>query len=218
MNSREDLKKLVDDLESIKAAIDKSNSIWKYVDLTRRISLVLLFTGVAIMLFSAVMYALIQYYGEYESIPGHIRGAFYLSVAVVAVSVALGKIKGVMDETRTIYGNITVMRLLKEIYTPQTLCILIPYLTVITVVAMFLIQNGLTAYTVPALSILFGLFLLAFVNVFFMKELLVTGDWLLGTGLLTLFMAGTLHPLFALILTFGLGLPTMYVAYRFWGN
>ncbi|MEW6243268.1 MAG: hypothetical protein AB1497_03195 [Bacillota bacterium] len=218
MNAREDLRKLVDDLENIKAAIDKSNSIWKYVDLTRRISLILLLSGVAITLFSAVIYALIQRYGEYEAVPAHLRIALYVSVAVVAAAIALGKIKGVMDETRTIHRDMTVIRLVKEIYTPQTLCVLIPYITVIALVAVFLNKGGHTAYVVPALSILFGLFLLAFANIFFMKELLVVGDWLLGTGLLTLFMAGTLHPLIALILTFGLGLPTMYVVNRLWGN
>lgn len=46
----------------------------------------------------------------------------------------------------------------------------------------------------------------------------MTGDWLLGSGLISLFAADTLDPMLTLILTFGLGLPTMFVADRLQGR
>jgi len=93
-----------------------------------------------------------------------------------------------------------------------------PFITAMILTSIFLVANGQTIYLVPALSILTGLLCLAFVNLFHMKELLVAGDWMLVTGLLSLFFAQFLHPLLALILTFGLGFCTVLPANWYLGR
>lgn len=216
MDNQVEMQRLIDDLVYVKAAINKANNILKYVDVTRILSIVLLVSGIIITLFAAGMYALIQYYGNYAAIPQSFKTLIYISIAVTAIMVSTAKIKLVVRQFSKSSHDMTVQRLIREIYTAQTLNVLIPFLTVIVLVTVFLVRGGHVGFIVPTLAILFGLFFIAFVNIFYMHELLVMGDWLLGTGLISMFAVRTLHPLLALILTFGLGLPTMFVSNRMW--
>jgi hypothetical protein len=133
---------------------------------------------------------------------------------VIGVTFAWVKVAVIVGQLKQTRKDMTVLRLFKEVYTPQALTIIIPFVAAMVAVSAFLITREQTLYLVPALSILVGLTCIAYVNIFYVKELVVTGDWLLATGIITLFTAEIIHPLLVPIITFGLGFIAMYVANR----
>jgi len=218
MDKRTDVEKLVQDLQFVKSAIVKSNNIFRFVNISRAIGLVGLWIGLWVTAFAGLSYYLIDRFGTFAAVPSSHRLSLYVVMALFLAAVAIGKIVLVMKHARQTYHDLTLLRLIGDFYRPQTANIVISFITTIVVVSVFLSNRGLDIYLVPVLSILFGLMLIAFLNVFYLRELLVTGDWLLVTGLITMFAAESMHPLLALIITFGLGFPTLYVANRLMGD
>lgn len=212
MEHKQDVQQLIDDLLFVKKAIVKNSNILKLIDLGGLLSRVILAAGIMTILLSGSAYILILNYGSFGQIPAALRGAILVLAAALVVATGVSKVYSLVKYVNREHSNITIRKLIREIYTPRALNILIPYVTTMILVTVYLIANQHTLFLVPALSILTGLLCLAYVNVFYMRELVVTGDWLLATGLLALFLAETLHPLLALIITFGLGFCTIYPA------
>ena len=218
MEQKKDVQQLIDDLLFVKKAISKNSNILKFIDVGGVLSRVVFASGLVTIFLAGAAYLLIISYGSFQEIPRALRGSLFLAVAALVAVTGIMKFRAVAARAKEGHADINAQRLIQEIYTPQALHILIPYVTAITLVTVFLVANGHTLYLVPALSILTGLLCLAYVNVFHMKELLVTGDWMLATGLLALFFAQTVHPLLALIVTFGLGFCSIYPANRYMGQ
>jgi len=214
MADKVNVDRLVEDLQFVKTAITKSNHIFKYVKISKALGLVGLWIGLGITMLAGLAYGLINRFGSFAQVPSASRIVLYSAMTVLFVATAVGKIVLVLRSARQTYQDITLIRMIEEIYRPQTLNIIIPFVMTITGITVFLTSNGLHVYLVPVLSVLFGLMFIAFLNVFYFSEMLVAGDWLIITGLITLFNAQTLHPLLALIITFGLGFPMLYVANR----
>lgn len=214
MDNNTDVQQLIDDLIFVKKAIVKNSNILKLINLGQLLSGAIFAAGVVTILLSGTIYLFIQKYGSFAEMPGPLRGTMLFLVALLVVGTGVGKLYSLVRYVNRSNNNLTVRRLVGEIYTPRALHILIPYLTATILIVFYLVANQHIIYLVPALAILTGLLCLAYVNVFYMRELVFTGDWLLATGLLTLFLNGSLHPLLATILTFGLGFCTIYPANR----
>lgn len=214
MEGKENLEKLIADLEFVKTAITKNDSIFKYINIGGRLSRVALAGGILFTLISGWYYLLLSQYGSWPQVPEALKIGTNAGLMIIGIAFAWAKVAVIAGQLKQTRKEMTVLRLFREVYTPQTLTIIIPFVTAMLAVSVFLITREQTLYLVPALSILVGLICIAYVNIFYVKELVVTGDWLLATGLITLFTAETIHPLLALIITFGLGFIAMYVANR----
>lgn len=210
MERNTDVQQLIDDLVFVKKAIAKNSNILKLINLGGLLSGVILAAGIVTILLSGAAYLLVQKYGSFTEIPTSLRIILLSLVAVLVLGTGVSKLYSIIRYAKGSNNNLTVQKLIGEIYTPRALHILIPFVTAGILVTVFLVVNQHTLYLVPALAILTGLLCLAYVNIFYMRELIFTGDWLLATGLLTLFLTDVLHPLLALIITFGLGFCTIY--------
>lgn len=215
MEHNTDVQQLIDDLVYVKKAIAKNTNALKLINLGGLLSRVILGAGIVTILLSGAAYLLIREYGSFDLIPAHLRGILLALTAAFVAITGISKIYSLLSFINRENSNMTVRKLIMEIYTPRALHILIPYVTSIILTTVFLVTNQHTLYLVPALAILTGLLCLAYVNVFYIKELIITGDWLLATGLLSLFFTGSLHPLLALIITFGLGFCIFYPANKY---
>lgn len=214
MDTRPDMERLVQDLQFVKTAITKSNNLFRFINISRAIGLVGLWIGIGITILASAAYYLVDHFGDFDAVPATHRTGLFILMVIFLVAVATGKIVLIMKQARQTDRDLTLLKLIAAVYKPQTVNIIVSFIIAIIGISAFLSNRGLDIYLVPALSIMFGLMLLAFLNVFYLKELLVSGDWLLITGLVTLFNAETLHPLLALVITFGLGFPMLYVANR----
>ncbi|MTI95072.1 MAG: hypothetical protein FH749_06230 [Firmicutes bacterium] len=214
MDKQQELSALVEDLQFVKKAIAKSGNIMRYIDVSGGLALVGLWGGIFTIIIAAAAYLLSSRYGTYGDAPTAYRVGIYLLIAATLAIAGLSKLRLFLGKARKLDRNITVDKLFDEIYTTQLLNILIPFITAIAVLLIFLITRELTIYIVPTLSILVGLLCVSYLNIFQLRELVVVGDWLVATGLIALFTAEAVHPLLAVIYTFGVGFTTTYFAYK----
>ncbi len=200
---------LLNDITYIKKAIQKHNNILKYISLSKVLSFIAILGGFFIITLCSIVYFIISHYSSYAAVPQNIKMILYFVIALSTVGMGFLKVKSILGEYKQINMDITFIRLFKEVYTPYTLTILIPYVISISFIMIFLVTNGYLLYIVPVLAILLGLLMSGFVNVFYLKELILFGNWLIVTGLIGLFALRHIHPSLLIILTFGIGLILM---------
>lgn len=208
----DDMDRVIEDLKFIKTAIAKSSSIMRWLPLSRVMRRVYLMAGLIMTVFCGVLYLVTVKYGSLIEAPLWIRVSSFGSAIVAFVSVAAYKALSILAGARKIRSDYTLSRLMRDVYTGQTMVVMVPFIIVAVGIVAFLVGRGLSQYIVPSIAILLGLLLNALVTVFSLKELLVGGDWFIVTGLLGLFLGERLDPLLGLILTFGLGFIATYVA------
>ncbi|MGE5592163.1 MAG: hypothetical protein ACM3X3_00560 [Betaproteobacteria bacterium] len=212
MGDGKDTQRVIEDLKLIKAAIAKSGGIMRWLPVSRVMRVVYLIMGLAVTALSGGLHLLERQYGSVAASPAWMRITLLgLGAAAFLVGGAF-KVSGMMAAARRIRSDYTLLRLVGEVYTTQTVLILVPFVAAGAGVVGFLATRGFAAYVVPALAILFGLTMNALVGVFYFRELVVSGDWLIATGLAVLFLGDRLAPLLGLVLTFGLGFIAAYVS------
>ncbi|MDK2931095.1 MAG: hypothetical protein PWR07_1226 [Bacillota bacterium] len=212
MEDGKETERIIEDLKFIKAAIAKSSGIIRWLPLSRVMRVVYLMMGLVITALCGALYLLIRRHGSFAESPAWVR-IMLLSLGVTAfLFIAVYKVVGIMASARKIRSDYTLFRLLEEVYSVQSILILVRFFVAGVGVVSFLATRGFSVYIVPALAILFGLMFNALVSVFSFKELVISGDWFLATGLLVLFLEERLDPLLGLILTFGLGFIAAFVA------
>ena len=214
--AKPDYERLAEDLAVVRAAVEKSNGIFRFLRLSRAMGLVGLWSGVGIIALSCGAYLVDVRYGGLHAAPPAVIWLLYGLGALFVVAVAAGKIVLVMGQAKKTYRNFTVLRLIGEVYTPKTLPILIPSAIAIVGVLTFLFTRGLGRYITPSMSIVLGLVFLVFHNVFCLKSMLYSGTWMIGSGVALLFLAESVHASHGVALTLGIGFVALYVGDRIW--
>lgn len=200
-----DLREVITDLKLIKDAVSKSDSIINFIDTGGALKGILLAVGLLIAVFSTVFYYLLEHYGSFEAIPEKFRLILFVLIGLFCAGVGFVKIRNFLNGARKVGFDLTLYKLMEELYTARFVALVLPNITVITLVSIFLDNRGYDLYIIPALAIMFGLLIISMSSLFFMKEFYLLGAWLMATGLLTLFIAATLHPLVTLGITFAAG-------------
>ena len=211
MGNKKDIDAMVSDLMYIKNAISKNNNIFKFINLNEILRKIYLIGALVIIGFSGLFYYFIEKYGSYNEIPINNKVLLYSLISIATIMVGGLKVAAIMKAAKKINRNMTVFNLLKEVYSTQFILIVIPYFIALIFVPVFLENNDLSYYIVPFLSIFIGLLCNSLVSVFYIRELIVLGSWLVATGLIILLGLITLHPLLITMLTFGLGFIIIYI-------
>ncbi len=201
----QELREVISDLQLIKAAVSKSDSLIKFIDTRNSIKAVLLIAGLLIAVFSALFYYLIEIYGSFSAVPPGIRITLLVVIGLACCLLGYMKLGNFLKSARGISGDITLNKLFSEIYTPRLLALLLPFMLVVVMAVIFLCSEGQTLYITPALAILFGLLFISMSPLLYLKELYLLSMWLIATGLFTLFIATDIHPLVIPGLTFSAG-------------
>ncbi|MEW5920490.1 MAG: hypothetical protein AB1796_05950 [Bacillota bacterium] len=205
MRDLRDLREVIADLKLIKDAVSKSDSIISFMDAEGAVRGILLAGGLLIAAFSAVFHYLLEQYGAFAAIPVNIRAVLFVLIGLAWTGIGYIKARNFLHGARKISADITLYKLMEEIYTTRVLALLLPNIATIILVIIFLGNRGFDLYIIPSLAVLLGLLTVSMSNLFFMKEIFFTGVWLAATGLLTLFIAETINPLATLGITFAAG-------------
>ncbi|MGD9677025.1 MAG: hypothetical protein AB7V16_01510 [Vulcanibacillus sp.] len=209
LNNKDEMLK---DLQFIKEAVKKNNNLLKYISLSEGIKNVALFSGIFITVISLILLWMIGSYGSYQDLPTIVKLSIYLFLGVSFIGLILIKIKVFLKIVRRHRKDITFTMLMREVYTRTLLTIMIPFLITIVVFCVYFSINGLTFLIVPILAILLSLLMVSFMIVLNFQDLLLSFQWLLFSGLFSLFIAELLHPLVILIFTFGITMFILYVS------
>lgn len=212
MRKKTEIEQLVNDLVFIKQAIKKNNNIFKYFSVSKALRWVLLYAGLIIISIALYINYLFATYDSFQGAPTTLKVITYI-IAVVGIFVLVViKLRTIVKAAKGVQSDITVIKMIKEVYTGQTLMIMIPFFIAIALLSVFFHQQGLGDYIIPFAAILFGLLINSLVNVFHIKEMLVMGDWLIITGFIALFFLSAFNPALIIALTFGMGCVAMYLA------
>jgi len=211
MGNKKELEDIVSDLMYIKNAISKNNNIFKFMNLNQILRRVYLIGAMVIIGLSGLFYYFINRYGGYSGIPSNNKILLYGLVFVAVILVAGLKLTAMLKAAKRININITIFKLFEEVYTDQMLLVVIPFAVVVISTLVFLARNELSDLVVPFLSIFIGLMCTSLVTVFYIKELIILGGWLIVTGALVILGIINLHPLLLTMLTFGGGFLVIYI-------
>jgi uncharacterized protein with PQ loop repeat len=218
LNSPDETQKLVEDLRVVKNAVARSNNIFRFIDVSRAMALVGLWGGLTIAVLAGVVYYLTSRFGTYAEVPLSYRLALYISIGSFGSTAGIVKVLLLLTQARKTYRDITTLQLLRQVIiaicSSQSIYLIVSFASATVGVLVFLIVRDLELYIVPAVSLLLGLLYVAFVNVFYLKEMFVAGGWLVATGLITLFYAERIPSSLAVIITFACGFCLLYVANR----
>ncbi|KAB3533496.1 hypothetical protein F8154_10870 [Alkaliphilus pronyensis] len=215
MSKKIEMEKLVDDLVFIKQAIRKNNNVFKYFSVSRAMKWVLLYAGILIISLSLLINTIITRYASWQLAPTGLKLLIYGAAIVGLLVIVVIKLRTIVKAAKSVESDMSVVKLIKEVYTGQTLMIIIPYFISIVLIITFFNQQDLNHFIAPFLAVLFGLLTNSLVNVFHVKEMIVMGDWLILTGFIALFFLNPLNPAIIVALTFGLGCIIMYLAILF---
>ena len=201
----QELEEVIADLKMIKEAVSKSDNFFRFIDTRRAMRGVILTTGLMIAFFSGLIYYFISIYGSFLAMPLNLRIFLYILVGIGWLLLGIIKAGGILKSGRAVIKDMNLNKLFDEIYTSRMLTLMLPYITVIILIVIFLYTRSQFIYIAPGLAILFGLLFIAMSPIIYFKELYLLSAWLIATGLVTLFSASVIHPMAVLGLTFGAG-------------
>lgn len=200
-----ELSEVIADLKLIKEAVTKSDNIFRFIDTRRAMRGVMLIAGLMVVIFATLFYYFINSYGSFLAIPQNIRVILFVLVGICWISLGFIKAGGFIKSGRAVSKDMNLYKLFDEIYTSRMLTLMMPYLLVIILTTVFLFTRAQFVYITPALAVLFGLLFIAMSPIIYFKELYLLSAWLIAAGMLTLFLANTIHPMAVLGFTFGAG-------------
>lgn len=200
-----ELSEVIADLKLIKEAVTKSDNIFRFIDTRRAMRGVMLIAGLMVVIFATLFYYFINSYGSFLAIPQNIRVILFVLVGICWISLGFIKAGGFIKSGRAVSKDMNLYKLFDEIYTSRMLTLMMPYLLVIILTTVFLFTRAQFVYITPALAVLFGLLFIAMSPIIYFKELYLLSAWLISAGMLTLFLANTIHPMAVLGFTFGAG-------------
>ena len=212
MNITEGREELLKDLQLIKEAVKKNNSILKSVSLSEGLKSTGLMTGIFIIFISLVLLWLEHNYGSYALIPAAVKTGFYMFVGFCSVGLMINKVVSIVKVLRRYKQDMNVMALFEELYTHKFWMLMAPHVVAMVVFIIYLSVSDLAFLIVPVLAILVALIFINLQSIINIRETLLSGVWMLVSGLLSLFIAYRVNSLILLSLTFGGGMLVLYIS------
>ena len=212
MNITEGREELLKDLQLIKEAVKKNNSILKSVSLSEGLKSTGLMTGIFIIFISLVMLWIEHNYGSYALIPAAVKTGFYMFVGFCSVGLMINKVVSIVKVLRRYKQDMNVMALFEELYTHKFWMLMAPHVVAMVVFIIYLSVSDLAFLIVPVLAILVALIFINLQSIINIRETLLSGVWMLVSGLLSLFIAYRVNSLILLSLTFGGGMLVLYIS------
>jgi len=212
VNITEGREELLKDLQLIKEAVKKNNSILKSVSLSEGLKSTGLMTGIFIIFISLVLLWLEHNYGSYALIPAAVKTGFYMFVGFCSVGLMINKVVSIVKVLRRYKQDMNVMALFEELYTHKFWMLMAPHVVAMVVFIIYLSVSDLAFLIVPVLAILVALIFINLQSIINIRETSLSGVWMLVSGLLSLFIAYRVNSLILLSLTFGGGMLVLYIS------
>jgi len=205
MPNDKQIDQLIEEISSIKSIINKNKSLLRQVLLPAHFRLLALFTGISIILFSMVFYYFMERYGGYSFIPNRIKMILFVAIMVALVLQGTLKYSNFMKPLLKIDSRYTIGRLLSEFFTFRIVHVYVPLFVLALCICSYLAKQGNAYYIIPTISITIGLFYNFIGSIIEVKQWLLSGYWLLITGLGVLLLGPIPAPV-AVSISMGLGL------------
>jgi hypothetical protein len=204
-DKKQELDQVVEQLAVIQDVLQKSDQVFRFSNFGKAIRCSFLIGGLWIALLSSTLYTLEKVYGSFMCIPLYLKIITLSFYILTALGLTVYKTFSTYTSFKKRIKGISLSTLIKRLATLRYSVILISYLSVITVICIYLGLQSQYLLVIPVFSILYGLLLIS-ANVFIVvRKLYFLGGWLIATGLITLILADMFEPFFVPIITLAAG-------------
>lgn len=203
INDRQ-LQKLLDDIASIKSVISENHQIIKQLLLPIHFRVISFLAAIFIIGLSAAYYYFLLIHGSYYQIPKDIRIFLLIVIGISYLTVVSLKRILWIKSVHKINKEITFGQLVKNIYSYQLFHVWIPIFALMIYLIVHLCLVDAEYYIVGVASIGMGIIYNSIGGFTRIWQYLVTGYWLIVTGLLSL-LFDDISPFVWLAVSPGLG-------------
>ena len=196
---------LIEEISSIKSIINKNKSLLRQVLLPTHFKLLALFTGISIILFSMIFYYFMNIYGGYSFIPGYIKMIIFGAILVDWILLGIMKYSNFMKTLLKIDDRYTFGRIMKDFFTFRIVHVYVPLIGSCVFLCVYLAKQNNSYFIIPTISITIGLFYNFLGSIIEVKQWLLTGYWLIITGLGVLLFSSIPAPV-AISISMGCGM------------
>lgn len=184
--SEKQVDKLLGDIASIKSVISENRPLLKQLLMPTHFRIISAIGGIATVLLSALYYGFLTYYGDYDSIPVTIRMGLIVLVLLAVLAVSILKRVLWVQSIKRIDSSYTFGSLIRHLYSFQFMHVWVPVSFLLVFLSFYLVVTGFPHLLVPVISIGSGFGYNLIGSVTRIKQYLITGYWLMGTGILPL--------------------------------
>lgn len=183
--SDKQVKKLFDDIATIKSAINDNLPVIRQLLQPRHFTTVSYISGIGIIAVSMAYYFLLKQYEAYPAIPQGIRTLLLVVIGVLVLTVWI--LKGVLwvKSVRRINADFTFRQMLKNLYSGQILHVWVPTICLFVVFILYFVKTGRPDLIVPLLCYGTGFMYNMIGGMTGFRQFLVTGYWVILTGTLS---------------------------------
>jgi len=204
-SNNEQIDQLIEEISSIKSIINKNKSLLRQVLLPANFRLLGLLSGISVIIFSVVFYYFINGYGGYSLIPFQIKFILFGAIVLDIFFLAVLKYINFMKRLLKINRWYTIGRLLKEFFSFRIVHVYVPLIGLMIFFCVYLAMQNHSYYIIPTISITYGLFYNFLGSIIEVRQWLLSGYWLLITGVGVLVFHSIPAPI-AISMTMGCGL------------
>lgn len=181
-----ELEGLMEDLRFVKGAVRKHDRLMREIALPRHLGPLSLYFGSAIAAASAALHGLTLSYGSYAAVPAPALWLLWGFVAFSFVAGGIMKMSVLTAASRAVRPGLTPMKLFFEFFSGPVKHFYLPALTAMAGTCAYAVAVGRPWYVLPTLAVGYGLMANTISTATGLREYLVLGYWLIGTGLASL--------------------------------
>jgi len=198
------VEKLLEDISSIKAAISQNRQVIRLILLPAHFRLLYLLVGLSVSGFSIAFHLLIRHHGSFEAIPDLIKSTVYTAIVMDWILLGLIKWLKLADSLSKTDKRLRVDNFLQEFFSFRIVHVYLPLLILTICIGILFAQHNAPFYVIPTIAVGIGLLHNFIGSVTQLRQWLISGYWLLATGLFLL-AKGSIYAPLAASLSLGVG-------------
>ena len=204
------IERLIEDISSIKAAINRNKPVLQQVFNPARFRLFTFLCALSYIGFSLLFFFLMQRYGSFGSIPATLRTIIYVAIVADFVFLQILKRRSLLVSAKRIDQSLTLGWFFKELFSYRIVHLYVPLTVLVVFLSIYFIVNDIPYFIIPTISIFYGLLSNFMGTIIEMRQSIIVGYWFLITGIFTIIVSSIPAPI-ALLMTLGCGMLILFI-------
>jgi len=190
MHDRKQIARLMRDLDEIKAAVKRNNSLLRELVTSRFYWWLVVLFGFVIAAFSLALQYLVTRHGGYGAIPPSVRTVFWIAAAIAGVATYVFRVTGVLRTVRRLDPRLTIWSLFWDHNLGEFFHVMGPLILIAAGVTVALARLGQPFFIVATWGLAFGVIWNLVGFAVHLVELYVMGYWYIAAAALSCFVPG----------------------------
>ena len=203
-STNQQLAHMMDEIQSIKNIIHQKKPVLRIVLHPKHLKIFMLLTGISVSIFSLVFYYLEQRYGNYSLSPALIRQIYVRLAALVGATLYVLFFVLWLKSLRKNGGKLTGEDVWSAYFSFRVINLLLPVRLIAVALIMYCIEQDMTYYIIPIISIAIGLQCNFLGCITETRNYIIGGYWYMITAGI-IFLSNSIPGSLAVLLSLGCG-------------